>query len=410
MSNSNFYTFELKQLDIPIFSEAGRSAWINYGEDNLYPNFLVQLMNSSSKHNALLKRKTDMCAGNGWVETTENETFIKNEFGSENLNKIAFKNAYDLNIYGAFTLLITWSKGTGGEKTIARIKYIDLSKIRISKAVIEKDDAERFKRQEEGVEFYYISSNWSNTRKIKPELIQGFSEKYNDVVTQLIYTKEYRPGTEYYVVPDYISAQQYILLDSEIANYHLHSAVNGFTPSLMINFIDNPSDDEKRENHRKIQDKFAGTSNASKLFLTYSESVEKIPQISPINNNDNDTRFIELEEQISNNIAQAHRINPSLIVPVAGRLGGGTELFEGFQQFQKTVINQKQFIIEETYNLLAEINGVGEMELIKSEPIKPFTIETEIDISEMDIEQIDEIKEQIEEIEEEKITDRNNGE
>ena len=37
-----------------------RSGWVTYGEDNLYPDYLVSLMNRSAKHNAILKRKNDI--------------------------------------------------------------------------------------------------------------------------------------------------------------------------------------------------------------------------------------------------------------------------------------------------------------------------------------------------------------
>ena len=43
-----------------------RAGYIAYGEDNLYPDYLISLMNRSAKHNAILKRKSMMIGGNGW--------------------------------------------------------------------------------------------------------------------------------------------------------------------------------------------------------------------------------------------------------------------------------------------------------------------------------------------------------
>jgi len=403
-----FFTFSMSVNNTPIFTEAGRKNWVNYGDDNNYPNYLIELMNKSSKNNSIIKRKADMTAGNGWEISPINETFIKNEFGSENLNKIAFKNAYDLNVYGGYSLLITWSKN---KKTIARIEYLDFSKIRIAKDIEQKDDADRFERQEEGVEFYYISSDWSNTRSHKPELIQGFSEKYNDTATQIIYCKEYRPGVSYYTLPDYISAIDWIELDKEIANFHLNGAKNGFTPSMAINFKSGiPSTEEQNRFHRKIQDKFSGTDNASKVFITYSEDETKTPEFVTLNANDNDSRFMDLEETIATNLAIAHRIPPVVVgVLVSGKLGATNELYEAESLFQRNVIDQKQFTIEETYNMLGEINEIGdkEMSLVKTEPLSPFMVTTEIDISALTNNEIEDIKEQIEEVEEE---EKNNTE
>ena len=396
----NLFTFSSNVENTPTFTESGKKNWINYGNDNNYPLYLIELMNKSSKHNSILKRKTSMTAANGWKETDTNEEFIKNLNGAENLNKIAFKNAYDLNLYGGYSLLITWSKD---RKSIARIKYVDFSKVRIAKDVDEKENPEIYKRQDDGVEFYYISSDWTQVRKekYKPELIQGFSEKYNDEATQLIYVKEYRPGVEFYTLPDYISAIDWIELDKEIANYHLSGAKNGFTPSMAINFKSGiPSKEEQNRFHRQIQDKFSGTDNASKVFITYSEDGDKAPEFIPLSANDNDKRFLDLEETISQNMAIAHQIPPVVIgVLVSGKLGTTNELYEAESLFQRNVIDTKQFSIEEIYNELATFNGVGEMELIKTEPLSPFILETEIDISEWDEDQIEDVVEQIEELE-----------
>jgi hypothetical protein len=391
------FTFSTTRNNTPTFTEAGRKDWINFGDDNLYPQYLVSLMDSSSKHNAIIKRKTDMSAGNGWEETTGNATFIKNEFGKENLNKIAYKNSYDLNLYGGYSLLITWSKD---RKSIARIQYLDFSKVRIAKEIDEKGDAERYKRQEEGVEFYYISSNWGNTRSSKPELVQGFSEKYNDVATQVVYVKEYRPGVEYYTLPGYISAIDWIQLDKEIANFHLNGALNGFTPSMAINFKTGiPTAEEQNRFHKKIQAKYAGSDNSSKVFITYSENPEQAPDFIPINANDNDQRFLQLEETISTNMAIAHRIPPVVVgVLVSGKLGTTNELYEAESLFQRNVINQLQFQLEETFELLGSYNNAGEMLLEKTEPLSPFILETEIDISALEDDEIEDIKEQIEDL------------
>ena len=40
---------------VPVFSEVRNKEYINYGEDNNYPNFLVTLFNRSAKHNAIRK-------------------------------------------------------------------------------------------------------------------------------------------------------------------------------------------------------------------------------------------------------------------------------------------------------------------------------------------------------------------
>lgn len=360
----NFFGFTLAQNNTPKFTESGNKDWINYGADNLYPEFLVDLLDNSSKHNAIVKRKTDLTAGSGWVG---HEDIVANEFGSEDLDTIAYKNAYDLNLYGSFAVIITWSKD---KQSIARVKFISISKIRIAKDFDEK--SEQYARQEEGVEFYYISEDWSNTRKAKnkPELIQGYSKEFNDEVTQLLYVKEYRPGTEYYSLPDYISSIDWIDLDKEIANFHLNSVNNGFTPSMIINFNQGiPTAEEQRTIVKKIESKYAGTDNASKVFVTFSEGGEAKPDFVPISLNDSDERFLMLEIHITNNIITGHRIPPIIAgVQTEGKLGGSTEILEQEELFQSQVIDSKQNIIEKAYTKLFGVDM--ELEHVQTFPAK----------------------------------------
>ena len=116
--------FKFGEVNLPIFEENKSKGWINYGKDNLYPEYLVKLKRTSPKHSAMQKRKADMTAGKGWIETALNKEFIANTFG-ESLDRVAYKAAYDLAIYGGFALHVTWSI----DKTqIAKVEYCDFRK------------------------------------------------------------------------------------------------------------------------------------------------------------------------------------------------------------------------------------------------------------------------------------------
>ena len=354
---ANFFSFGASINNLPKFEETIRQTWIQYGDNNLFPDYLITLMNSSSKHNSLLKKKVNMAAGNGWEKNDELKSFIENENGKEDLNEIVFKNAYDLMVYGAYAIAITWSKD---RKSIARISYVDTRKIRIAKQT--EDDSEMTKLQEDGVDFYWISSDWSKFRKTKnkPTLIQGFSKEHTEEATQLIYTKEYRPGTDFYTLPDYISSIDWIELDKEIANFHLSSVHNGFTPGMIISFRGGiPTDEEMDVFYKDVQKKYAGSNNASRVFIMFSENSDTAPEFIPIQLNSSDERFLALEEQIMQNIIVGHGATPIIAgVATSGKLGSSGEIIEAEMIFQKNVIDAKQILIERTYNKLATINGL----------------------------------------------------
>ena len=360
----NMFTFAAgSDMNTPIFRE-NKADWITYGDKNNYDAYLIDLLNTSSKHNSVIKKKVNMTAGNVFVETEENKEYINNREGKEDLNTIAFKNAYDLMVYGGFCRIVTWSKD---KKTVARQTFVGWDKVRIAKEVEEKDNAEMYKRQQEGVPFFYISADWTKPKKDKniPVLIQGFSEKYKDEVTQLIWEAEYRPSVDYYTSPDYISSVDWIELDKEIANFHLSSVHNGFTPSMIISFKGGiPTDEEMKKVNRKLQKEYAGSDNGSKVFTTYSESGDTAPEFIPVNLNASDERFLQLEEQIQQNIVIAHGATPIVAgVAIAGKLGSSDEVIEAEMVFQKNVIDTKQTMLERSFNMIATINNVADLEL-----------------------------------------------
>jgi len=358
---------EAKAIESPVFETKNNKDYILYGEGNNYPSVLLEMMNQSSLHNAILKKKAEMTAGQGFeIEDVEQKAFVSNINGSDTLDQIAYKNAYDLALYGGYCYVVTWSKD---KKTIARLQYMDWSKVRKVKEL--DDDSEMQKRQEEGVDFFMISSDWTQERKekYKPEVIQGFSTEYNDATTQLVYVPMYSPNSEdVYPLPDYQACSVYIAIDTEISSYHLNSCKNGFLPSMMINLIGVPSDDEMKKFEKKMQENYAGSSNASKVLLTVSEDETQVPVVTPLMLNASDERYKDLAEQTKEQIIIGHRASNEVVgVAVAGKLGTSSEVIEAEAMFQHNVINGYQNLITKSYTRIMNLNGIeGDLELKNS--------------------------------------------
>ena len=358
---------ESQEVEAPEFKTVNNKDYILYGVKNDFPTILKDMMNTSSLHSAILKKKADMSAGKGFeAASLEQKNFVNNVNGSETLNEIVYKNAYDLALYGGYCFLATWSKD---KKSIARIQYIDWSKVRKVKEL--EDDSEVAIRQTEGVEFYQISADWKQEKKekYKPEIVQGFSTQYNDVATQLVYVPMYRPGSEdVYPLPDYQACSTYIALDTEIASWHLNSVKNGFTPSMMINLVGVPSDEEMKQFQRKLEDQYSGSANSSKVILTLSEDESQIPIITPLTLNDSDERYKDLANQVKEQIIIGHRASSTVVgVATAGKLGTSNEVIEAEAMFQHNVIDQYQYLLENHFNRLMNFNGIdGEITLKQS--------------------------------------------
>lgn len=366
------------EVEAPEFKTLNNKDYILYGKKNDFPDILKEMMNTSSLHSAILKKKSDMSAGLGFEATTsEQKNFINNFNGSETINEIVYKNAYDLALYGGYCFLVTWSKD---KKSIARVQYMDWAKVRKVKEL--EDDSEVAVRQTEGVDFFQISADWTQERKekYKPEIVQGFSTKYNDVATQLVYVPMYRPGSEdVYPLPDYQACSTYIALDTEIASWHLNSVKNGFTPSMMINMIGVPSDEEMKQFQRKLEEQYSGSANSSKIILTLSEDEAQVPIITPLTLNDSDERYKDLAQQVKEQIIIGHRASSTVVgVATAGKLGTSSEVIEAEAMFQHNVIDQYQYLLETQYNRIMNLNGIeGEILLNESVTFKLDDVEEE---------------------------------
>jgi len=366
------------EVEAPEFKTLNNKDYILYGKKNDFPDILKEMMNTSSLHSAILKKKSDMSAGLGFEATTsEQKNFINNFSGSETINEIVYKNAYDLALYGGYCFLVTWSKD---KKSIARVQYMDWSKVRKVKEL--EDDSEVAVRQTEGIDFFQISADWTQERKekYKPEIVQGFSTKYNDVATQLVYVPMYRPGSEdVYPLPDYQACSTYIALDTEIASWHLNSVKNGFTPSMMINMIGVPSDEEMKQFQRKLEEQYSGSANSSKIILTLSEDEAQVPIITPLTLNDSDERYKDLAQQVKEQIIIGHRASSTVVgVATAGKLGTSSEVIEAEAMFQHNVIDQYQYLLESQYNRIMNLNGIeGEILLNESVTFKLDDVEEE---------------------------------
>ena len=71
MENSNLLYIALENHKVPEFKEVRNKDWVFYGDDNIYPEYLIQLALRSAKHNAILNAKVNYIYGGGLVATTK---------------------------------------------------------------------------------------------------------------------------------------------------------------------------------------------------------------------------------------------------------------------------------------------------------------------------------------------------
>ena len=387
LTKSNFslidYPFEIRT---PIYGEkTGRDGMVSWGSDNCYPEYLLSLLDKSGKHSAIVKNKSQLIGGNGF---NENELGIKamrflvNAQGEEDLDSILAKISYDMEIFGCFALNPIWSRD---RETIAAIRYVPVNKLRIAKS-------------KEGNIEYWISEDWSN-RKSTPIKYQPFSVDNREIPSTIYFCAEYRPGNGYYPIPEYISGVNWIELEGEISVFHLKNIQRGFAPSFSINVNSGiPSPEDMDTFVRDLKRQFSGSLNAGQAFVTFAEDRDHGVDINPIETNNNDNKFIDLNKSTEDGIYQAHRVtNPALFgVMTPGKLGNTQELSEELDRFNQMYVKPKQMILERVFNELAAVNGISEWLYINEVSIPvPIKVSTGDILSVLTSPLIPEVKKQV---------------
>jgi hypothetical protein len=348
-----------KDQVLPSFKENRNGRWIDYGDTNDYPQYLLEVFNHrSNKHKAIINKKVDMTTGQGIDYTTpELQKFVKNAWGQKDLEEISISLNYDLEICGGFAIMVRWN--LDGSR-IAALDYLPYHKCRLSPCE----------------EFILVSKDWKNVRRTEnaPVEYPRFDPKMaKDEPVQVFYYVNETPGVEYYPLPYYSSTLTWIELDYEVGNFHLSSVRNGFMPGFILNFATGiPTMEEMDAAYKEFERKYTGSENAGKFILTFSEGQDQKPEFIPINLNDSDERFLLLHKEMMEEIFIGHSVtDPQLFgVRVPGELGGKDQLLENLQIFQSTYINSKQKIIEKQLDKLAKWAGV--LEPIK---FKKYTID-----------------------------------
>ena len=338
---NGFEMFTMADYILPVISEHYNKDYIFFGDDNLYPEYLLDLYRTSPKNAAMINTISNMISGDGLLGGADG--FKDNIYDDDDLETIVTKISTDLALYEAFALNVVWSRD--GEK-IAQIKFVDVSTVRFSK-------------EENG---FYVSKDWSNTRKQdnKPVWVAKFDVNDKGNKSQLLYVPKYSPSMQYYSIPAYVSAIKYIELDREIATYHLNNAKNGFYPSINVQVNSGiPSKEERQTFKRQLEREFSGTKNAGKMLVTFANNKETATEFTPIDLNSSDERFRDLDGQILQAVLMANgAVNPELFgIQVPGSLGSSASLLESFEVYQKKVISSYQKLIEKTLNKFAVING-----------------------------------------------------
>jgi len=339
-NNTEISVIHLAEFNLPQVTETTNKDWIQFGTDNMYPQYLLELYNGSSINNAIIKGVSAMIYGEG-LDATDREDSEEHKEQWLRLTSLLGHSqkdllkclAFDLKLFGMCYVNTIWNK--------PRTKIVEM--YHIPAQYIRSGKADSYGNVNE----YYYSADWTNTRKHKPRTYKAFDEKDRTNASQVLCIKDYSPGSYYYSLPDYQGSTSYIQLDMEIAQFHLSNIKSGMFPSMAVNFANGvPTREERRTIERQINSKFGGSGNAGKILITFNDGKDTAPEIVPINANDNADSYQFLSTETTRKVLTGHRVTSPLLFGVKGDGGGfgnnADELRDSYSLFNNTVIKPFQ--------------------------------------------------------------------
>jgi hypothetical protein len=354
---NNIAVLRFAEARQPEYRERKGQGYIEFGELNDYPDYLLDLFNKSAKHNAIVKGKVNYITGNGWKSDSPDDAaaqrFIDQPNAYESLAELTRKVSLDIEIFGGAYLDIVWSV-VGG--SIASMSHIDYTKVRTST---------------DNTSFWYKADGWRD-RRGKIDTIPAFNPKQPEG-RQILYIKEYRPGLDAYALPGYLGALNYIESDIEVSKHVLGNAQTGFNASKLITLPNGtPPVEEQRNLDRRFRDTFGG-SDGKKFMISFVDNEKQKPIIEDLGASDlTKEDFGRVDTIIQQNIFAGHQITtPTLFgIQEPGQLGTRSQMRDAYEIFKNTYVNDKQQYLEGVFTRLLSYSGSSsELEIIPVEPI-----------------------------------------
>ena len=335
-----------KYIKIEEVEKESRQGWVEWGEGNMMPQYLIDLYQSSPVHGSLVNSISFMIAGKGFK--SENPA-AQVQIAKLKLDDILPASALDLKLQGGVYWEVIYSMD---HSKIVKVNHLPYENVRL--AITDSEDH---------VCGVWYSRDWADIRKQKnrPEYVPMFNPE-DESPRQVLFFHMHSVGSLYYPRPDYISSKDWIELTRHISEYHVNNILNGFFPSFHINFGNGePSPEAQRMIMNEIERNISGTQNAGKFLITFSKSKDESPDIQPFPVTDADKQYQYLSTEATSQIIVAHRVTSPLLMGVrtdGNGLGSNTdEIKAALYVFTKQVIEPFQRIITDAVQDILAYNG-----------------------------------------------------
>ena len=345
--------------------------YIKFGVNDDFPIILDQMLRQSPVHSGIVTKKAKMVTGKGIkydfssvktpAKQAEIKAFLANCAGkSQGLYEQIVHSGFENEHKGGFAIYVKWNDDH--TKPI-EMRSLDIKGVRAAKPVGGKVTHYIVRRR--------FGTNMLSMQDNEPRLIPVF-DKFKKNREEVLYVKNPYSGNEFYGVPNYISAYNYIAADFEFGKHIHSSAKNGFSPKVLATFIGrNMTKEQQRDEFNKFKASFTGAEGET-VIASWVKNKEDAPSFTPLDVSNLDKTVDVLSRLNDAKILTAHNItSPTLFgVMVAGRLGGtGNELVGAYQIFRATETLPIRELVLSAYNRILSVAGYDKINLEIDEEI-----------------------------------------
>lgn len=348
----------------PVEKEIRGQNWVEYGERNLYPNYLYDLYQNSTSLHTLINSCTDYIAGDNVVSNNPYLTDIE-------ASKLVRKMAFNLLLTGGVFINVLRNR----MKQVCKIVPLDFRNVRSSK----KGD------------WFYYSDDFGNKSYGRGKYISypAFDPENSEINTSIYYYKDSDYTT--YAQPVYAPATKSCEIEKKIAIYHLNNLNNNFSSNYILSFNNGiPTDEVKEEIEDMVNEKYSGVENSGRPMISFSADKEHAPEVIKLETEDWGKKYESLKKDSRQDIFTCFRCTPNLLGIPTETTGFNSQEYAGaFKVFNKSFIQPYQKTV---CSIIDSLFGVRD-----SITIEPFTVDFEEDGT------------QVEEITSTEVTEENNG-
>ena len=339
---------QLQSYTAPSIIEQKNKDWVQYGDDNNYYQYLIDLYHGSPTNNACIKGIADQIYGKGLEVTSTSRNLpgyieFKTMFSADDLRAVIM----DLKMLGQASFQLIKSKD---KKKYVKAKHFPQQTLRPAKC---NDKGE--------IEKYYYYPDWANIKRgTQPTEIRawGYDESSNECILTI---KPYSTGSFYFAPVDYQGGTQYANLEAEISNFHINNIMNGLAPSMLINFNNGqPPAEVKDTVESQIKAKFGGSSNAGRFIISWNDGKDSAADITPVQLSDAHNQYQFLSSESMQKVMISHRVVSPLLLGIKDGTGFGNnadELKSASILFDNVVIRPFQRLVIDAVTKVLNHNG-----------------------------------------------------